>query len=96
MMDCVKLYFKDNLIGVLTYDNKSQKYIFVKNKFFNNHYIESVIGLNDNEVYSSENLFSFFFSFLHKYSENKYENEYEELVKIASMDFDKSQFWIGA
>ena len=27
-MDCVKLYFKDNLIGVLTQDNKNSRYIF--------------------------------------------------------------------
>jgi len=96
-MDCVKLYFKDNLIGILTYDIKNERYIFVKNKFFNNDYIESVIGLNkEKEVYCSTTLFSFFFSFLNKYSDSKYDNEYDELIKIANMNFDKNQFWIGA
>jgi hypothetical protein len=96
-MDCVKLYFKDSLIGVLTYDEKHEQYIFIKNKFFKNKYIQDVIGLNDhNEVYYSKNLFSFFFSFLKRYGSNEVENQYQELVKIANFDFDKNQFWIGA
>lgn len=95
-MDCVKLYFKDNLIGILTYNEEEQHYIFVKNKFFSNKYIESVIGLNDKEVYYSNNLFSFFLSFLRKYGDKEYENEYQELIKIAGLDFDKNQFWLGA
>lgn len=96
-MDCVKLYYKETLIGVLTYDAKNEQYIFVKNKFFTNKYIQDVIGLNDNEeVYYSKGLFSFFFSFLRRYGNGKIENEYDELVKIASCDFDKNQFWIGA
>jgi hypothetical protein len=95
-MDCVKLYFKDSLIGVLTFNQKKNVYIFVKNKFFNNKYINEVVGLNDHdEVYLSSGLFSFFFSFLNRYSNHEYDNEYEELVRIASLDFDKNQFWIG-
>ena len=35
-MDCVKLYYKDSLIGVLTYDLRLKRYLFVKNKFFDN------------------------------------------------------------
>ena len=96
-MDCVKLYFKDNLIGVLTYDIKNSRYIFVKNKFFNNKYIQDIIGIDGvQEVYYSPSLFSFFFTFLKKYGNNDYKNEYEELTKIASLDFDKNQSWIGA
>lgn len=95
-MDCVKLYFKDSLIGVLTHDVKNNRYIFIKNKFFNNKYIEDIIGINeDDEVYYSPNLFSFFFSFLKRYGKEEVDNEYDELVRIANMDFDKSQFWIG-
>lgn len=95
-MDCVKLYFKDSLIGVLTYNDKIEQYIFVKNKFFNNKYIEDVMGINNKEVYVSKNLFSFFFSFLNKYGSKEYSNEYQELLKVAGLDFDKNQFWIGA
>lgn len=96
-MDCVKLYFKNDLIGILTYDDKKDAYLFVKNKFLNNAYIENVMGLKEGkEVYYSPNLFSFFFAFINKYSDKKYDNEYDELVKIAKMDFDKNQFWIGA
>ena len=96
-MDCVKLYFKDNLIGVLTYDIKNNKYIFIKNKFFDNQYIHDVIGLNKKqEVYYSNSLFSFFFSFLSKYGNKNCENEYEELLRVANLEFDKNQFWIGA
>ena len=96
-MDCVKLYLKDNLIGVLTFDNKQNQYVFIKNKFFNNKYIESVIGLNnEDEVYYSPNLFSFFLYFLKKYGSNDFVDEYEELVRIASLEFDKNQFWLGA
>ncbi len=95
-MDCVKLYFKDNLIGILTYNDKNEQYIFVKNKFFNNKYIENVMGISEKEVYYSSHLFSFFFSFLNKYGDSEYSDEYQELVRIASLDFDKNQFWIGA
>ena len=95
-MDCVKLYFKETLIGVLTYNEKIDQYVFVKNKFFNNKYIEDVIGLNDQEVYFSKNLFSFFFSFLKRYGEEEYNDEYQELLKIANLKIDKNQFWIGA
>ena len=96
-MDCVKLYFKEQLIGVLTYDEKKEIYIFVKNKFFQNKYIQDVIGINDkDEVYCSKTLFSFFLSFLGRYSQGEFEDEYQELLKIANFDFDKNQFWIGA
>ena len=95
-MDCVKLYFKETLIGVLTYNEKIEQYVFVKNKFFNNKYIEDVIGLDDQEVYFSRNLFSFFFSFLRRYGNKDYNDEYQELLKIANLKIDKNQFWIGA
>ena len=71
--------------------------MFAKNKFFANKYIQDIMGINDNEeVYYSKDLFSFFLSFLKRYGDNEVENEYEELVKIANYDFDKNQFWIGA
>lgn len=95
-MDCVKLYFKNSLIGVLTRDDKHDRYIFVKNRFFNNKYIEDIMGINsEKEVYYSTNLFSFFLSFLVRYGNKEISNEYQELVSIANMDFDKNQFWIG-
>lgn len=95
-MDCVKLYFKDSLIGVLTYDYKNNRYVFVKNKFFTNKYIHEVMGLNEKEVYCSKSLFSFFLTFLKKYGNGDPGDEYKELVRIANLDFDKNQFWIGA
>ena len=95
-MDCIKLYFKDTLIGVLTYNSESDKYMFIKNKFFNNKYIEDAMGLSDKEVYISKNLFSFFLVFLKRYGNEEYDHEYNELIKIANLDFDKNQFWIGA
>ena len=94
-MDCVKLYFKDNLIGILTYDSKSRRYIFVRNIMYKNSYIDEVMGIGDEEVTFSQYLFSFFFSFLSKYSDPNYDNEYNELVRIASMNLDKNQFWLG-
>lgn len=95
-MDCVKLYFKSVLIGILTYDTRKSCYVFVKNKFFNNQYIHEIIGINNNqEVYYSNNLFSFFFTFLKKYGEKEYQDEYQELLRVANLDFDKNQFWIG-
>lgn len=95
-MDCVKLYFKDTLIGVLTYNDQTDKYMFIKNKFFNNKYIEDVMGLSDKEVYISKSLFSFFLVFLKKYGNEEYDHEYNELIKIAGLNIDKNQFWIGA
>ena len=53
-------------------------------------------GLNEKEVYCSKSLFSFFLSFLKKYGNSEPSDEYKELVRIASLDFDKNQFWIGA
>ena len=96
-MDCVKLYFKDNLVGVLTYNKNEETYMFVKNKFFANEYIKTAIGINDDkEVYYSRHLFSFFLLFLKKYGKENANSEYEELVNIANVNFDKNQFWIGA
>ena len=95
-MDCVKLYFKDSLIGVLTYDSNCSQYVFVKNKFFENVYIQEIMGINDKEVYVSKHLFSFFFTFLKRYGNQECSNEYQELLNIANLDLDKNQFWIGA
>ena len=59
-MDCVKLYFRQSLVGVLTYNSNDEVYVFVKNKFFANEYIKNVIGINDDkEIYYSKHLFSF-------------------------------------
>ena len=96
-MDCVKLYFKDSLIGVLTYNEKNSSYIFVKNKFFTNKYIHDIIGLKqDKEVYASSELFSFFLTFLKRYESDEEKNEFDKLIDVAHIDFDKNQFWIGA
>ena len=94
-MDCVKLYFKDNLIGILTYDDKNKKYVFVRNTLYKNTYIDIVMGIGNEEVTFSDYLFSFFFSFLSKYSKPDYDNEYKELLRIASSNLDKNQFWLG-
>lgn len=95
-MDCVKLYFKESLIGVLTNDIKNERYIFVKNKFFTNKYIQDIMGLKDSqEVYYSSNLFSFFLSFLKKYGNAENNDSYQELVRIANLNLDRNQFWVG-
>ena len=95
-MNCVKLYFKDSLIGVLTYNDVNHSYIFVKNKFFTNKYIHDIIGLKeDKEVYASSSLFSFFLTFLKKYGNNEEKSEFDKLIDVANIDFDKNQFWIG-
>ena len=96
-MDCIKLYFKDNLIGVLTYNDKEKKYLFVKNKFFNNQYLHEIMGLKiDKEVYCSSSLFSFFLTFVKKYGADDEKNDFEKLIEIANIEFDRNQFWIGA
>ena len=96
-MDCVKLYFKESLIGVLTYKANDETYIFVKNKFFDNEYIKGIIGINDEkEIYYSKRLFSFFLSFLKRYGTTSDKGEYQDLLDITKLDFDKNQFWIGA
>ena len=48
-MDCIKLYFRQSLVGVLTYNSNDEVYVFVKNKFFANEYIKNVIGINDDK-----------------------------------------------
>ena len=101
-MDCVKLYYKDELVGILTY--KEPQYIFVKNEKFSNPSLISHIGLKDKNEYYSHRLFSFFLRFIPKKSridinskvgiEGK-DSDYDILKKVASLDLNKNQFWIG-
>ena len=63
------------------------------------------IGLNDKNEYYSSNLFTFFYKFIpssermdiiEKAGIKVYEdNEYEKLKKVAKLDLNKNQFWIG-
>ena len=102
-MDCVKLFYKDELMGILTY--KEPQYIFVKNDKFSNKNMLEHIGLKDKNEYYSNRLFTFFNKFIpdetredviEKAGINKdCDNEYEMLKKVASLDLNKNQFWIG-
>ena len=101
-MDCVKLYYKDELVGILTY--KEPQYIFVKNDKFSNNDLVKHIGLKDKNEYYSSHLFSFFMRFIpnkerlditSKAGILDDDNDYEMLKKIASLDLNKNQFWIG-
>ena len=101
-MDCVKLYYKEELVGILTY--KAPQYVFVKNDKFSNPELVKHIGLKDKNEYYSNRLFSFFLRFIpqksreditYKAGITKEDNEYEKLKKIASLDLNKNQFWVG-
>lgn len=101
-MDCVKLYYKDELVGVLTY--KEPQYIFVKNDKFSNPLLVSHIGLKEKNEYFSNKLFTFFLRFIPQKTRvdikkmagiNDQDNDYEILKKVASLDLNKNQFWIG-
>jgi len=102
-MDCVKLYYKDELLGILTY--KDLRYIFVKNDKFSNSNLVKYIGLEDKVEYYSNHLFTFFYKFIPEQSRtdiiekaginNEIDNEYEILKKVARLDLNKNQFWIG-
>ena len=102
-MDCVKLFYKEELLGILTY--KEPQYIFVKNGNFKYKNMFSHIGLNDKDEYYSNNLFTFFYKFIpsneridiiQKAGINMDDDsEYEILKKIARLDLNKNQFWIG-
>ena len=101
-MDCVKLYYKDELVGILTY--KDPQYIFVKNDKFSNPALVAHIGLKEKTEYYSSKLFSFFLRFIPQKSRediigiagiNSNDSDYEVLKKIASLDLNKNQFWIG-
>lgn len=102
-MDCVKLFYKEELLGVLTY--KEPQYVFVKNSNFSDKKMLVHIGLNDKNEYYSSNLFTFFYKFIpssermdiiEKAGIKVYEdNEYEKLKKVAKLDLNKNQFWIG-
>ena len=61
-MDCVKLYYKEELVGILTY--KEPQYIFVKNDKFSNPELVKHIGLKDKNEYYSNRLFTFFLRFI--------------------------------
>lgn len=102
-MDCIKLYYKDELLGVLTHQNCN--YIFVKNDKFSDKNMFSHIGLKEKNEYYSSRLFTFFYKFIpentrvdiiEKAGINKEkDDEYEILKKIANLDLNKNQFWIG-
>ena len=102
-MDCVKLFYKDELLGVLTY--KNPQYIFVKNNNFSNKNIFNHMGLKEKNEYYSNKLFTFFYKFIPEKSRfdilekaginHDADNEYEMLKKIAKLDLNKNQFWIG-
>lgn len=93
-MNCIKLYFRSDLIGVLTYINGT--YTFVKNKFYNNNYILDLVGVKDDkEVYVSKDMFKFFYNFILRYPSDKNLNEFSRLVEIGKLDLNRSQFWIG-
>lgn len=102
-MDCVKLYYKDELLGILTYN--TSRYIFVKNDRFSNPNLLKYVGLCDKNEYFSDHLFGFFYKFIpEKKREDiilkagisiEKDSEYEILKKVAKLDLNKSQFWIG-
>jgi len=102
-MDCVKLFYKEELLGILTY--KKPQYVFVKNCNFSDKSMLKHIGLKDKDEYYSNNLFTFFYKFIPA-SERKdiidkaginvdEDDEYEKLKKVAKLDLNKNQFWIG-
>lgn len=101
-MDCVKLYYKEELVGILTY--KNPQYIFVKNDKFSKPDLVRCIGLKDKNEYFSNHLFTFFMRFIPLKSRDdvrekanilENDNEFEILKKVASLDLNKNQFWIG-
>lgn len=101
-MDCVKLYYKDELVGILTY--KEPHYIFVKNDKFSNNELINHIGLKEKNEYYSNKLFTFFLRFIPQKSRidvtekvdiKENDNDYEVLKKVATLDLNKNQFWIG-
>lgn len=101
-MDCVKLYYKEELVGILTY--KEPQYIFVKNDKFSNPLLVKHIGLKEKNEYYSNKLFAFFLRFIPQKSRNDIidkvgindeDSDYEILRKVASLDLNKNQFWIG-
>lgn len=101
-MDCVKLFYKDELVGILTY--KEPQYIFVKNDKFSNPDLVKHIGLKEKNEYYSNRLFTFFLRFIPQKTRtditikagiNEMDNDYDMLKKIAALDLNKSQFWIG-
>lgn len=100
-MDCVKLYYKDELLGVLTY--RDSEYIFVKNDKFSNLSLISHIGLKEKNEYYSTKMFTFFYKFIpvnredikEKAGIDNKDNEFEMLKKVARLDLNKNQFWVG-
>ena len=101
-MDCVKLYYKDELVGILTY--REPQYIFVKNDKFSKPEIVKHIGLKEKNEYYSNRLFAFFLRFIpHKSRVDitskagilEDDSEYDALKKIAALDLNKNQFWVG-
>ena len=102
-MECVKLFYKDELVGILTYN--APNYCFSKNEEFSKKSILYHMGLNEKCEYYSTKLFHFFYKFIpekeridiiEKANINlEVDSEYEILKKVARLYLNKSQFWIG-
>ena len=102
-MECVKLYYKDELLGILTY--RSSQYIFVKNDRFSKPNLISHIGLKDKNEYYSNKLFTFFYKFIPSSTrediiekagiDSNSDSDFEMLKKVAKLDLNKNQFWVG-
>ena len=77
----------------------------MKNDKFSNENIFGHMGLKEKNEYYSSHLFTFFYKFIPENSRidviekaginKENDNEYEILKKVANLDLNKNQFWIG-
>ena len=102
MNEKIKLYFENDLIGILEYQNNI--FSFTVDDNYENLFILSLLNFSDEKFFSSPNLFYIFDRFLPAKSRidiieeaniEKSDDVFTILCKVASLNLDKDQFWIG-
>lgn len=102
MNETIKLYFKDSLIGNLSY--VKDEFIFKVDDIYDDFFVLKTIGFDKEKVFNSKNLFFIFLRFIpHKertdiIKEAKIiaeDSVFEILKKVSKINIDKDQFWIG-
>lgn len=98
----VKLFFKNDLIGALSYVDNN--FNFVVDDKYENEFVLNLLNFSKGKEFTSPHLFFIFDRFVPKktrtdiYKEakiKKEDNVFEILYKVAALNLDKDQFWIG-
>lgn len=102
MTQTLKLYYKESLIGQLSFVNED--FIFNVDENFNDFFILKTLNFENEKEFRSKNLFFIFLRFIPEKTRTdiikeakikKDDDIFTVLNKVADLNLDKDQFWIG-